>query len=455
MKESQAPHHNAQKTRLNDLPDSALETGPLYRLHHTRWTLLTIAIGLFWIIQQGDQEYWRGIAVMLAVLVVTMILPRRKKVTRLRAKVQARRRTHVPDMHMRKLAAALPDPCFILDSRGIVRFANKAGTNIFGNVQEGDPITFRIRQPDMLAALESVMAGGTLEKVEFIHKLRSERMYEAWFTPIHLTRDHPRTSEGEMRSPDFILLLFHDQTEQKNIERMRADFVANASHELRTPLASLIGFIETLQGPAKDDAMAHERFLAIMLDQAERMSRLISDLLSLSRIEMKAHVHPETQVDLVRIVKHVADALGPLALEMGVEIETDIENETETQLVAGDRDELVQVLENLVENAIKYGKDGKKIVLSCASIKDTISGAPFYAIKVRDYGPGIPAEHLPRLTERFYRIDVATSREQKGTGLGLAIVKHILTRHKGRLMVESIAGDGTTFQVRLPIPNDS
>lgn len=453
MKEMQASHHETKQANLNDLPDHSLETGPLYRLHHSRWALLAMALGLFWIIQQTDQQYWRGIAVLLVVIIVTMILPRRKKVTRLRAKVQARRRTHVPDLHMRKLAAALPDPCFILDSRGIVRFTNKAGTNIFGNVQEGDPITFRIRQPDMLAALEAVMAGGSIEKIEFTHKLRTERMYEAWFTPINLQRDKSRSAKDEVRSPDFILLLFHDQTEQKNIERMRADFVANASHELRTPLASLIGFIETLQGPAKDDMVAHERFLGIMLDQAERMSRLISDLLSLSRIEMKAHVHPETKVDLVKIVKHVADALGPLALEMGVKIETDIENGSESQMVAGDRDELVQVLENLVENAIKYGKDGEKILLSSAPIKDAISGAPFYAIKVRDYGPGIPAEHLPRLTERFYRVDVATSREQKGTGLGLAIVKHILTRHKGRLMVESVAGQGTTFQVRLPLPS--
>ncbi|MCV6602399.1 MAG: ATP-binding protein, partial [Cohaesibacter sp.] len=311
--------------------------------------------------------------------------------------------------------------------------------------------SFRIRQPDMLAALDAVMAGGSIEKVEFSHKMRSERLYEAWFTPIHLQRDHAHTPDEEPAKPDFILLLFHDQTEQKNIERMRADFVANASHELRTPLASLIGFIETLQGPAKDDPVAHERFLAIMLDQAERMSRLISDLLSLSRIEMKAHMHPETKVDLVKIVKHVADALSPLALEMGVIIETDIENDQDSQMVAGDRDELVQVLENLVENAIKYGKDGEKILLSSAPIKDAISGAPFYAIKVRDYGPGIPSEHLPRLTERFYRVDVETSREQKGTGLGLAIVKHILTRHKGRLMVESSVGKGTTFQVRLPL----
>lgn len=451
MTDLQAPNIEAKQRHLHDLPDRSLETGPLHRLHHARWSLLAIAIGLFWIIHQSDQTYWRGVAVMIAVLVVTMLFPRRKKVTRLRAKVQARRRTHMPDLHMRKLAAALPDPCFILDSRGIVRFTNQAGTNIFGAVKDGDPISFRIRQPDMLAALDAVMAGGSIEKVEFSHKMRSERLYEAWFTPIHLQRDHAHTPDEEPAKPDFILLLFHDQTEQKNIERMRADFVANASHELRTPLASLIGFIETLQGPAKDDPVAHERFLAIMLDQAERMSRLISDLLSLSRIEMKAHMHPETKVDLVKIVKHVADALSPLALEMGVIIETDIENDQDSQMVAGDRDELVQVLENLVENAIKYGKDGEKILLSSAPIKDAISGAPFYAIKVRDYGPGIPSEHLPRLTERFYRVDVETSREQKGTGLGLAIVKHILTRHKGRLMVESSVGKGTTFQVRLPL----
>ena len=428
--------------------DQILDSGPLARLQQARWPLIVVAIGLLWLVSQSDGEYWRAVAVLSAVVLATILLPRRRKITRLKVQAEARRRTMVPDIHMRKLAAALPDPCFILDRRGIVRFTNQAGATIFGNVKEGDPLSFRIRQPDMLAAMDNVLDGGPIEKVEYSLKSHSERLYEAWVTPIHLSAE----PSGGAR-PDFILVLLHDQTEQKSIERMRADFVANASHELRTPLASVIGFIETLQGPAKGDMVATERFLGIMLDQAERMSRLVSDLLSLSRIEMKAHVLPDTQVDLSKILKHVIDALTPLAKENGVEIK--VCSCEESRWIAGDRDELVQVFENLVENALKYGQSGKKVDISCNGMIDPADQKFYYSVSIRDYGPGIPQEHLPRLTERFYRIDVASSREQKGTGLGLAIVKHILTRHRGKLIIESVSGEGSTFQIRLPSTDSS
>ena len=422
----------------------ALDSGPLNRLYHARWTLVIAALGLLWLQLQERIQFWHIALVMTAIRLATMLLPRRRKVTRLKVRAEAKRMTMMPDIHMRKLAAALPDPCFILDRRGIVRFTNDAGATIFGNVKEGDPLSFRIRQPDMLAALDHVLDGGPMEKVDYSLKSHSERLYEAWVTPIHLSSDRPKEAQ-----PDFILLLLHDQTEQKNIERMRVDFVANASHELRTPLASVIGFIETLKGPAKGDPVATERFLDIMLDQSERMSRLISDLLSLSRIEMKAHVLPDTNVDLSKIVRHVSDALTPLAKEQDVEIVA--ADCSKSQWVSGDRDELVQVFENLVENALKYGKSGKRIEISCHTVEDLADGKSYFGIKIRDFGPGIPGEHIPRLTERFYRIDVASSREQKGTGLGLAIVKHILTRHRGKLLIESTAGEGSTFEVRLPV----
>ena len=434
-----------KRQRLDDAIDSGyiLDSGPINRLRHARWTLIVTVIGLLWLQTQESISSWHLTMVMIAIVLVTMLLPRRKKVTRLKVRAEARRLTMVPDLHMRKLAAALPDPCFILDRRGIVRFTNHAGSTIFGNVKEGDPLSFRIRQPDMLGALDHVLDGGPMQKVEYSLKSHSERLYEAWVTPIHLSSDLPAGTR-----PDFILLLLHDQTEQKNIERMRADFVANASHELRTPLASVIGFIETLQGPAKGDQVATERFLGIMLDQSERMSRLISDLLSLSRIEMKAHMLPDTRVDLTKIVRHVTDALTPLANEYDVEI---VLSDCEASFwVSGDRDELVQVFENLVENALKYGQSGKRIEINCSAIHDPADGKTYFAIKIRDFGPGIPSEHLPRLTERFYRIDVASSREQKGTGLGLAIVKHILSRHRGKLLISSSPGEGSTFEVRLP-----
>lgn len=447
-------HKKTEKPQVQSPYDAAseIENGPLVKLHQARWILLTLTLGLFWIVSQTDGEYWRVVAVLSVVVLVTMVMPRRRKVTRLRAKAEARRRSNEPTLHMKKLAAALPDPCFILDRRGIVRFANESGASIFGNVRAGDPISFRIRQPKLLSALDKVLEGGPIEKLEYVRKGAHEQVFETWVTPIHLGIDSQKLSR-----PDFTLLLFHDQTEQKNSERMRADFVANASHELRTPLASVIGFIETLQGPARGDAKAQDRFLSIMLDQSERMSRLISDLLSLSRIEMKAHVLPDTKVDLNKIIRNVVDALKPLADETSVtislckELETNTEGALPSRWVSGDRDELVQVFENLVENALKYGQDGGKVDIYCDQLVEPVDGKLYYAIRIRDYGPGIPPEHLPRLTERFYRIDVASSREQKGTGLGLAIVKHILTRHRGKLIIDSTAGEGATFQVRLPV----
>jgi len=223
--------------------------------------------------------------------------------------------------------------------------------------------------------------------------------------------------------------------------------VANASHELRTPLAALSGFIETLQGPARDDPAAHERFLGIMHTQATRMARLIDDLLSLSRIELNAHLRPDTQLDLVSIVRQVADSLQMLAHDRGVTIA--VEAPAEPVHVLGDRDELIRLFENLIENALKYGAAGGRVDISVG--RGDLPELREARVAVRDYGPGIAAEHLPRLTERFYRVDVAESRAQGGTGLGLALVKHILNRHGGRLAIDSRVGEGATFTVRLPL----
>jgi two-component system phosphate regulon sensor histidine kinase PhoR len=229
---------------------------------------------------------------------------------------------------------------------------------------------------------------------------------------------------------------------------MRADFIANASHELRTPLAALLGFIETLQGTAKDDPVAREKFLAIMQGQATRMARLIDDLLSLSRIELNAHLQPNTPLDLAPIVRQVADGLQTLARDRDVAIK--VAAPPDAMIVLGDRDELIRALENLVENALKYGAAGKRIDITL-SRGQTRAGTPEVRLAVRDYGPGIAPEHLPRLTERFYRVDVVESRAQGGTGLGLALVKHVLNRHGGRLAIESTPGAGATFTMHLPL----
>jgi two-component system phosphate regulon sensor histidine kinase PhoR len=242
-------------------------------------------------------------------------------------------------------------------------------------------------------------------------------------------------------------MTFHDLTPLRRVEEMRADFVANASHELRTPLAALSGFIDTLQGPARDDTKARERFLAIMHTQATRMARLIDDLLSLSRVELSAHVRPETIVDVVPIIRQVADGLEPLARERHVEVEIDLPDEPVT--IAGDREELLRVFENLIENALKYGASGGRVIVSLVPEAST-DGAPEVRVKVRDFGPGIAPEHLPRLTERFYRVDVGDSRMQGGTGLGLSLVKHILNHHRGRLLIESVPRNGAAFTACFP-----
>jgi two-component system phosphate regulon sensor histidine kinase PhoR len=244
-----------------------------------------------------------------------------------------------------------------------------------------------------------------------------------------------------------LILTLRDLTEARRVERMRVDFVANASHELRTPLASLLGFVETLQGPARDDAQARIKFLAIMREQARRMSRLVDDLLSLSRIEQHLHVRPDTPVDLTGILRHIADTLTPMARENDVALQIDA---PASVIVAGDRDELLRVAENLIENAIKYGaaesQDTRKSVEITVRKRD---GQGVFT--VRDHGPGIAPEHLPRLTERFYRVDAGESRSKGGTGLGLAIVKHIVARHRGRLSVDSKLGQGAAFTVSLPL----
>jgi two-component system phosphate regulon sensor histidine kinase PhoR len=264
--------------------------------------------------------------------------------------------------------------------------------------------------------------------VEFFQRVPLDRWFEAIVTPI--------LAAGTGREPGLMLLEFHDLTPLRRVEEMRADFVANASHELRTPLASLSGFIDTLRGPAREDTAARERFLGIMQVQANRMARLIDDLLSLSRIE------------LIAILRQVADTLQTLARDRDVEVK--LAAPAGSLLVLGDRDELIRVFENLVENALKYAASGKRVDI-VLSIGEGADGKQEARAAVRDHGPGIAPEHLPRLTERFYRVDVAESRAQGGTGLGLALVKHILNRHGGRLTIESVSGQGATFTAQLPL----
>lgn len=331
--------------------------------------------------------------------------------------------------------AALDIPVMVLSGDASVLYQNRAAEKAFGEAAIGAHISARLRSPGILDMVSETIATNAPNQIEHSERLPSERVYIVRSAPVEFDEQQPADER-------FFVLSFRDISEVRRIDRMRSDFVANASHELRTPLASLRGFIETIQGPAKNDGKAQERFLGIMLDQATRMSRLVDDLLSLSRLELKSHIAPDQKVDLVPLLGHVRDSLAPLANDVGVEIVLHLPlGKAE---VLGDRDELVQVFENLMENACKYGQEGKTVDVF-------LKNAPGEPVEVTvvDKGPGIPAEHVPRLTERFYRVSIEDSRSKKGTGLGLAIVKHILTRHRARLIVKSEVGKGTSFTVRF------
>lgn len=345
------------------------------------------------------------------------------------------------DPQLAAVIGALPGPALLVDHRGTILVGNEAAVSSLGPVRRGEPISFTVRAPEVIEALRAAGADGAVRRVEFTERVPFERTFEAHVVPIAFD------PADAARPPDAFLLTFVDLTQQRRLDRMRADFVANASHELRTPLASLSGFIETLQGPARSDPAARDRFLAIMVEQARRMSRLIDDLLSLSRVELNEHLRPQTVVDLVPIVGHVCDTLSPLAAERGVKLV--VQRKVERMMVQGERDELIRLFENLVENALKYGASGKRVEVTLA--RNTSADGGEAVVTVRDHGPGIAPEHLPRLTERFYRIDAETSRAEGGTGLGLAIVKHILARHRGRLDVTSELGKGAAFAARIPL----
>jgi two-component system phosphate regulon sensor histidine kinase PhoR len=329
------------------------------------------------------------------------------------------------------LIEALGAAVVLLDAHGVAQALSPAMRALMPGLETGKPLTLVLRDPDLIEATDQVARMGGRQIVELVERVPVERTFR-----IHIAA---LQGSGWRRA---VLLTFEDLSEQRVTERMRVDFVANASHELRTPLASLLGFVETLQGPARNDAGARERFLAIMREQGLRMARLVDDLLSLSRIELRAHLAPDTPVDLAGISREIVDSLTMMARERDVTLKLEIPPAPVE--VAGDRDELLRLMENLVENAIKYGKPGGEVQIQ------VLDGPSEASVGVRDDGPGIAPEHLPRLTERFYRIDTAASREVGGTGLGLAIVKHIVLRHRGRLTIESALGQGATFRAILP-----
>ena len=335
--------------------------------------------------------------------------------------------------------SALPEPLLLINTERRIVSANPSAVDLLGPRLGGRDLGAALRVPAVLEATDAVLEGGDGRTVEVDLPGPVERHLSAQVGPLR-----PPTSEGAAA-----VVTLTDITATKRSERMRQDFVANASHELRTPLATLLGFIETLRGPARDDNAARDRFLSIMAEQASRMSRLVDDLLSLSRIELNEHLAPKERVDLRRVLMAVADSLEQRAEKRAMRI--DVALPESLPEVIGDPDELAQVFQNLIDNAIKYGRSGTAVEVSAGASLKRLAGAPAAQVAIRDHGEGILTEHIPRLTERFYRVDPARSRELGGTGLGLAIVKHIVNHHRGLLEVDSTLGEGSVFTVHLPV----
>lgn len=369
-----------------------------------------------------------------------------------------------PELGWRILLDAMSDPALVLDFSGDIVHHNPQLVDIYPRVRTGQHISSLIRTPEFLQAIEDAEVGDAPRVIQLHDRVPVTRSISAIITALAVDERHALPTIANQPAA---LVAFRDITDQEQHAQMRADFIAHASHELRTPLSSLKIMVETLQGPARDDATAHNRFLGMMATQTDRMTRLIDDLLSLSRVERKVHLPPTDAVDIVELLEWVVQSMEPLAASHNVllpppgiatggsvtegSLEGSLENIKNSSLVRGEREELAQVFLNLMENAIKYGGAPGKVEIKIAHLVATRERPSRIAITVRDQGPGIAAEHIPRLTERFYRVSDAASREKGGTGLGLAIVKHIVSRHRGELAISSDIGIGSEFTVILPI----
>jgi len=335
----------------------------------------------------------------------------------------------------------LPDPLVVLAEDRSIRRMNAAARTAYG-----DDLRAVLRNPELRTAIDRALAENAIQAAEVSLPVPVPRDVHAVVVPM----DPPLADGGRA------VVILSDRSRERAVEKMRADFVANVSHELRSPLAALIGFTETLRGPAASDPPAQQRFLAIMAEQAARMNRLIDDLLYLSHVELTEHQAPSDPVDLTRQIAHVAAVFEPRLVASGMGLTIDAAPDVPP--VQGDGDQIVQLLHNLVDNAVKYGRAGRSLRLSVSQpARDDPRWPPRPGVlmTVADKGSGIPKEHLSRLTERFYRVDKGRSRDAGGTGLGLAIVKHIVNRHRGRLVFESDTGQGTTVRVWLPVTQGS
>lgn len=357
------------------------------------------------------------------------------------------------------VVSALSDPAILVGRDDTIIYLNARAEELMPRLQTGVRLTALVRDPDLRELLRLLPHSTRPLSAEFVERGDMERRFRAtvaWLSPpedqpatlLHPLDETPEAYAERANSPAALVTL-RDLTEQTQFSRMRTDFISYASHELRTPLASLMGFIETLQGPGREDIPMREVFLDRMASEAERMNRLIEDLTRLSTIEMKQHILPTGRVDLAASVEHVVDTLDPLARDSGATIEMELN--VDEAPIRGEGDDIIQALTNVITNAVRYGGAGTihvtlEKLLSLPSAFEHAT-APAYMITVRDEGPGIDADHLPRLTERFYRVDVAQSRAKGGTGLGLALVKYAVLRHRGDMRVESKIGSGTSVSL--------
>ena len=398
------------------------------RLRVIAWPLIIgVSAGGAVVLFAGPGLFWALVALSLAAALIAQFVTFQQPILRDQELTVDDPLAALPPM-TRVLLDQLPIPVMLLDDDERVLFVNRSMRDVLGPGLDRKRASSVLRNPAVLGAIAEARRGFSTN-VPFSLPVPIERHYQAYAARISL-------------SPSVTALLLHDLTVVKRSEQLRADFIANASHELRTPLAAVSGFIETLRGHAREDEVARDQFLDIMGVEAARMRRLIDDLLSLSRIEMNEHVRPEGRIGLESVVRQAVAALRPLAAQDGITVT--VKADPKLPQVIGDHDELVQLFQNLVHNAIKYGRDNGRVDITVGQADGQVFAA------VRDDGEGIAASAIPRLTERFYRVDVKRSRERGGTGLGLAIVKHIISRHQGRLAIESKQGEGSLFTVFLP-----
>lgn len=392
-----------------------------------------------------DRPYWLvflvvlGLAVLFALIREALRDPVEEPANE---PVALPQKSTLPKGYGRALLNQMSLALMVVSPVGRLVYANKAAKKLFPKLRKGDHFATLLRAPVFVEAVNAVIAEGGKRKVSFSIEQEIKQYFDVRISVLPAGNEFGHTEQ--------ILIDIEDRTLDRRADKMRSNFIANASHELRTPLASVLGYIETLQGHAKNDPEAREEFLKIMHKQASRMQRLVDDLMSLSRIEMKAHVRPVTPCDPFALARETVASLLPLQEETGVTLVCKLPEKG--PVVRGDRDQINQVFGNLVINAMVYGADGDVIEILQAPGDD--SRKKMVGITILDHGTGIAPEHIERLTERFYRVNATQSRNKGGTGLGLAIVKHILQRHAGQLQIKSTLGEGSAFTVWLPVQKD-